>query len=200
MFIIHHSSFIVLRKRAWLAPFLAASCALASRLDAQNAKLTASSLPEFLARYEQSLGPVDSAFADLANENLPLLDESGKPLGRRNIRDRRKTVADLRDTVKRLAASPQDLVLTMTLFNRTETLADDLYNLSQIAYDNDREELGNHLTDLLATVDQNQDLIESYALSVATEKQKRILELEKENRDLQEKLKEAAKRPKKLPR
>ncbi len=179
---------------------MAASCGLASRLDAQDAKLTAAGLPEFLARYEQSLEPVDSAFADLANENLPLRDESGKPVGRRNITDRRKTVADLRDAVKRLAASPQDLVVTMTVFNRTEKLADDLYDLSQIAYDNDREELGKRLTDLLTAVDHNQDLIESYALSLAAEKQKRILELEKENRYLQQKLKEAVEKPRRLPR
>jgi len=97
----------------------------------------------------------------------------------------------LRDTVKQLEVSPQDLVLTMTLFSRAERLADDLYDLSQIAFDNDQEELGTRLADLLTSFDRNQDLIESYALRLATEEEERLRALEKENQNLQQKLKEA---------
>lgn len=184
---------------ALVALFLAPSSWWAVSLEAQDEKLTAYNLPQFLADYERSLGHIDSAFADLASEGLPLRDESGKPLGRRNITDRRKTVADLRDAEKRAAASPQDLVLALTLFSDNERLADDLYDLSQIAYDNDREELANRLTELLATVDHNQDLIESYVLNLAAEKQKTILALQQENRELQQKLKGATEKPKKGP-
>jgi hypothetical protein len=159
--------------------------------QAPGGKLTASTLPQFLAEFQRSLEPLDSAFDDLENAKLPLLDDSGHPLGRRNIQDRRKTLSELRDAIKQLGASPQDLVLAVTLFSRTERLADDLYDLSQIAYDNDQEELGTRLADLLTTLDPNQDLIESYALSLATEREERLRALEKENQDLQQKLKEA---------
>src|SRR5438128_1870212 len=177
-----------------LFPFLAVAssvCATGPQAETQTQKLTASGLPQFLADFEKGLAPLDSAFDDLENAKLSLLDESGHPLGRRNIQDRRKTLSDLRDTVKQLEASPQDLVLTMTLFNRMERLADDLYDLSQIAFDNDQEELGARLADLLTSFERNQDLIESYALSLATEKEERLRALEKENQDLQQKLKEA---------
>ena len=175
-----------------LFPFLAvASSVCATGPQAETQKLTAPGLPQFLADFEKGLAPLDSAFDDLENAKLSLLDESGHPLGRRNIQDRRKTLSDLRDTVKQLEVSPQDLVLTMTLFSRAERLADDLYDLSQIAFDNDQEELGTRLADLLTSFDRNQDLIESYALTLAAEKEERLRALEKENQELQQKLKEA---------
>jgi len=177
-----------------LFPFLAVAssvCATGPQAETQTQKLTASGLPQFLADVEKGLAPLDSAFDDLENAKLSLLDEGGHPLGRRNIQDRRKTLSDLRDTVKQIEASPQDLVLTMTLFDRTERLADDLYDLSQIAFDNDQEELGTRLADLLTSFDRNQDLIESYALTLAAEKEERLRALEKENQELQQKLKEA---------
>ena len=46
-------------------------------------------------------------------------------------------------------------------------------------------------SDLLTSFERNQDLIEWYALSLATEKEERLRALEKENQDLQQKLKEA---------
>src|SRR5712692_2037815 len=109
------------------AVLTAASSAWADVPQAGNEQLTAAALPQFLAGYEKSLDPVDSAFQNLESAKLPLLDESGHPLERRSITDRRKTVSDLRDTVKRLSANPESLVLTLTLFDRTEKLADDLY-------------------------------------------------------------------------
>ena len=53
----------------------------------------------------------------------------------------------------------------MKFLNHTERLADDVYDVSQIAYDNDREEMGKQLTDLLSTLDRDQDQIEAYAVS-----------------------------------
>jgi tryptophanyl-tRNA synthetase len=90
-----------------------------------------------------------------------------------------------------LAAHPKDLVLTATLVLQTENLADDLYDLSQIAYDNDKEELGNHLTDLQTSMDHNKDALANYLLSLAEEVQNRVEELEKDKADLEQKLKEA---------
>ncbi len=167
-----------------------------SGLEAQDEQLTASTLPRFLGGYQQTLQLVDAAFAEILNENMPLLDESGTPMGRRNIEDRHKQVAELRDTAKQLGAAPQDLVLALNLYDGTEKLADEVYDLSQIAFNNDLEELGNRLSHLLPTVDHDQDLLGTYALSLAGEKQKRITELEREVQDLRQKLSEAAEKPK----
>jgi hypothetical protein len=41
---------------------------------------------------------------------------------------------------------------------------DDLFDLSQIAYDNDREELGKTFSDLETALDRNDELIEAYVL------------------------------------
>ncbi len=175
---------------------LAAMFALPWRLWAQGENLTASNLSEFLARYQESLTRADQAYEELMSENLPLLDEAGQPLSRRHIDDRRQTLANLGQTARQFAANPEDLVLTTTLLIQTEVLADDLYDLSQIAYDNDREELAKNLSDLETTMAHNKDLLETYTLSLAAAKQERIQELEKENRDLQQKLKETAARAK----
>ena len=153
-----------------------------------HAPLTRSDLPRFLASYEQSLEPIDAAYADLIDQPFPMRDDSGKRVGRREIKDRRTIVADLRETAKELAASPEDLVLALTLFDRTEKLADDLYDLSQLAYDNDLEEPATRLTELLVTVNHNQDLIESYVFNLATEKQKQLLQLRKETQEMRRKL------------
>ncbi len=158
---------------------------------AQDEELTDSNVPEFLARYEHSLGSVNEAFDDLVNENLPLHDETGQPLGRHHIEDRRQTIVGLRETLRRLTSSPQDVVQFTTLLIQNEVLADDLFDLSQTAYDNDREELGKRFSDLEASVDHDNQRVEAYALKLAAAQQDRILRLEKENGELQEKLKEA---------
>ena len=101
-------------------------------------------------------------------------EDSGKRVSRGDIKDRRKIIADLRVTAKELASRPEDLVLALTLFDLTEKLGDDLYDLSQIAYDNDLEEPAVRLTELLATVNYNQDLIEGYVFNLATDKQKKL--------------------------
>ncbi len=177
-----------MQKAATIA-LLAASFSLSSTLRAQGQALTPASLPDFLTQYERSLNPLEAAYADLASEPLPLKDEAGQPLGHRPVENRRDALAALRETLHQLARHPGDLVLTVTLFLETESLTDDLFDLSQIAYDNDREELGKRLSDLMKPLDERRDLIEAYALSVAGDAQKRIQGLETENRDLQQKLK-----------
>jgi hypothetical protein len=178
--------------RAFLALFLIGSFSLSPAARAQERKLTAANLPEYLSRYQQNFGFLEAAYGDLAIENVPLLNEQGKPLGRRLLEDRQKALSELRQTVRQLAANPQDLVQTITLFVRTEALSDDLLELSQIAYDNDREELGKRFSDLQVTMEYNKSLLESHVLRLAAEKQARIRQLEIENQELQRKLKEAA--------
>jgi hypothetical protein len=157
-------------------------------------KLTASTLPDFLTRYDTNFAALDAAYSELANEQLPLRDEQGQPVGRRPIEDRRQALADLRQTARQLAANPQDLVLTATLVLHTENLADDLFDLSQIAFDNDLEDLGKRLSDLQITMDHNKDLLAAYLLALAQEKEARLHQLEKENAELEQKLKEASKK------
>lgn len=156
-------------------------------------KLTAANLPDFLARYDTNFGPLEAAFKDLASENLPLLDETGQPLARRNMEDRLLALSDLRLAARQLAAKPEDLVLATTVVIRTEALADDLFDFSQVAFDNDREELGNQLNVLQITMRENEDLLADYLLALAAEKQDRLRQLQKEVDGLHQKLKEGAK-------
>jgi len=152
-------------------------------------KLTAANLPDFLARYDTNFGPLDAVFKDLASESLPLTDEAGQPLARRPLADRLLALTNLRQTARQLAAKPEDLVLATTLVIRTESLADDLFDLSQVAYDNDREELGNRLSNLQTTMEENKELLADYLLALAAEKQNRLQQLEKEVDELHQKLK-----------
>jgi len=167
-------------------------------LSAQET-LTPSNLPEFLARYDQTFDPLDAAYDELINENLPLRNEEGQPLVRRPIEDRRRALADLREIARQLAAQPQDVVLTTKLVFRTESLADDLFDLSQMAFDNDREELGKRLADLQATMDHNKELLAAYLLTRAAQMQERIGQLEREKVELERKLREAQRPPKTRP-
>jgi hypothetical protein len=156
-------------------------------------KLTATNLPDFLARYDTNFGPLEAVFKDLTNENLPLTDEAGQPLARRPMQDRLLALTNLRQTARQLAAKPEDLVLATTLVIRTESLADDLFDLSQVAYDNDREELGKQLSALQITMEENKELLADYLLALAAEKQTRLQQLEKEVDELHQKLKEGTK-------
>ncbi len=131
---------------------------------APDENLTSAALPAFLAHYEENLGPVDRAYEDLTNENLPLRDETGQPIGRRHIDDHRRTVSALRETVRALRAGPDDLVQTTSWYFQTEALVDDLFDLSQIAYDNDREELGKRFSDLEAEMVSSEAAREEYGL------------------------------------
>jgi len=150
----------------------------------ETQELTSATLPKFLKEYARTVSSVAETFNQLEKEKLPLFDQSGHALGRRTIKDRSKELVEIRSDIDRLAAKPDDLVLTMKFLNHTERLADDVYDVSQIAYDNDREEMGKQLTDLLSTLDRDQDQIEAYAVKLAAAEQHRIQSLEQENRHL----------------
>jgi hypothetical protein len=167
---------------------LLASVPANARTDHTGETLAMSNLQQFLASYEQSLKPIDTAYADLSDQPFPMRDDSGKRVGRREIKDRRKIVADLRTTARALAARPEDLVLALTLFDLTENLGDDLYDLSQIAYDNDLEEPATRLTELLVSVSHNRDLLEGYVFNLAKAKQEQLLQLSRENEEMRQKL------------
>ncbi|MGH9326789.1 MAG: hypothetical protein ACRD2B_08920, partial [Terriglobia bacterium] len=145
----------------------------------QMEELTTSNLPAFLANFTQDINQVDDAFKQLSHSKLALFDQTGHPLGRRKIKDRRQTLVDLRLTLKDFEKRPRDLVVTMTLSDQTEELADEVYDLSQVAYDNDREELGLDLTDALNRFNKDADLLEAYALELATENERQLNQLEK---------------------
>jgi len=179
-------------KRALMPLFLASIAVFPATLFSQQ-KLTATNLPDFLARYDTNFGPLEGVFNDLKNENLPLTDETGQPLARRPLADRLVAITNLRQTARQLAAKPDDLVLATTVVIRTEILADDLFDLSQVAYDNDREDLGSRLSTLQTTMEENKELLADYLLALAAEKQNRLQQLEKEVEELQQKLKEATK-------
>jgi len=179
-------------KRALTILFLASLTIFPATLLSQQ-KLTATNLPDFLARYDSNFAPLDAVFSDLKNENLQLTEEARQALARRPMADRLQVASNLRQTARQLAAKPEDLVLATTLVIRTESLADDLYDLSQMAYDNDREELGNRLNVLQVTMEENKELLADYLLALAAEKQNRLQQLEKEVDELQRKLKEGTK-------
>jgi DNA polymerase III delta prime subunit len=179
-------------KRALMPLFLASIAIFPAALFPQQ-KLTATNLPDFLARYDTNFGPLEGVFNDLKNENLPLTDETGQPLARRPLADRLIAITNLRQTARQFAAKPDDLVLATTVVIRTEILADDLFDLSQVAYDNDREDLGNRLSTLQTTMEENKELLADYLLALAAEKQSRLQQLEKEVEELQQKLKEVTK-------
>ena len=176
-----------------LIPLFMASIAIFPITLLPQQKLTATNLPDFLARYDTNFGSLEAVYKDLTNENLPLTDEAGQPLARRPLADRLLAVTNLRQTARQFAAKPEDLVLASTVVIRTESLADDLFDLSQVAYDNDHEDLGNRLNTLQITMEENKELLADYLLALAAEKQNRLQQLEKEVDELHQKLKEGVK-------
>jgi GrpB-like predicted nucleotidyltransferase (UPF0157 family) len=70
-------------------------------------------------------------------------------------------------------------VVTLTLSDQTEELADEVYDLSQIAYDNDREELAMEFTDLLKALNDDANLLQAYALNLAAQKERELRQLQK---------------------
>jgi hypothetical protein len=145
----------------------------------QIQKLTGSNLPEFLVRFRRDVKQANLDLSHLSDAKLPLLDESGHPLGRRRITDRQQTLIDLESTLKDFKRRPRDLVVTMTLSDQTEELADEVYDLSQIAYDNDREELAMEFTDLLKELNDDADLLQAYSLDLAAQKERQLRRLQK---------------------
>jgi hypothetical protein len=164
-------------------PLLIVSAAQSA--ETPSKPLTPDSLPQFLTNYERNLIPLEGAYGEIENDPLPLYDENGQPLGHRPLEDRRKALADLRETLHQLSDKPRELRLALKLFFETEDLNDDLYDLAQIAYDNDREELGKRLADVVNALDLNRALIENYALALAEETEARVEELEKRNQKLE---------------
>lgn len=160
-----------------IAPLLIVPSALSAQAPAKP--LTPDSLPQFLTSYERNLIPLEGAYGEIENDPLPLYDENGQPLGHRPLEDRRKALADLRVTLHQLSDKPRELRLALKLFFDTEDLNDDLYDLAQIAYDNDREDLGRRLSDVVNALDHNRAQIENYALTLAEETEARVEELEK---------------------
>jgi hypothetical protein len=145
----------------------------------QIEKLTASNLPEFLVRFRRDVKQANLDLSHLSDAKLPLLDESGHPLGRRRVKDRRQTLIDLQSTLKDFERQPRSLVVTLTLSDQTEELADEVYDLSQIAYDNDREELAMEFTDLLKALNDDANLLQAYALNLAAQKERELRQLQK---------------------
>jgi hypothetical protein len=179
-------------KRVLILLFMSSVAILPATLLPQQ-KLNATNLPDFLARFDTNFGPLEAVLNDLMNENPPLTDEAGQPLARRPLADRLLAVGNLRQTARQLASKPEDLVLATTLVIRTGSLADELFDLSQMAYDNDREELGKRLSTLQITMEENKELLADYLLALAAEKQNRLQQLEKEVDELHRKLKEGMK-------
>lgn len=122
-------------------PFAFALLPILPSTSLAQQKLDATNLSDFLGKYDTNFGPLEAVFKELANENLPLRDEAGQPLARRPIEDRLAALTTLRQVARQFATNPEDLVLATTIVIQTESLADDLFDLSQVAYDNDREEL-----------------------------------------------------------
>jgi hypothetical protein len=160
---------------------LLVACCLSPGFGAggQMEKLTASNMPEFLARFRRDIKQANLDLGHLSDAKLPLLDEAGHPIGRRRITDRRQTLIDLEKTLKGFERDPQDLVSAMTLSDQTEELADEIYDLSQIAYDNDREELAMEFTDLLKAFNDDADLVQAYSLDLAAQKERELRHLHK---------------------
>lgn len=164
---------------------------LSPALGAQESTSTAPDVAGVTARYEESLKPLDAIFEDLENENLPLKDESGEPIGHRPIENRKQALEELRQTLEKLRMNPESLKWATTFLIQSESLSDDLYDLTQIAYDNDREELGKRVSEVVGELDAQNDSIENLAFALADAKENRIKQLEEENAGLRQQLKDA---------
>ena len=155
---------------------------------AELEKMTAAKLPKFIAAYQKELKAVDSAYQDLTRLEPPLRDESGKTLTPESLRNRLKPIPYIMETSQQLLANPDDVSAALRLFIETETLTDDLSDLTETCYDNDQEEMADRLSTLATTLHHEKHLIESYALHLAEEMQERLRLLERENQDLRSKL------------
>ena len=175
---------------------LVAAVAIPAAVRAQDQKTSPRQAPAFAARLEEVLKTADEACTEMANNHLPLRDEQGRPLNPRALEGFRPSVDEVRRLHQQLAASPADFTLTTSLFLKTDELADALFDFSQTAYDNDREDLGRRLVEISAALERNQQQIKTYLLELATELQQRVRKLEEENQDLQRRLAEALAKPK----
>ncbi|HEV2418501.1 MAG TPA: hypothetical protein VGX94_11910 [Terriglobia bacterium] len=156
-------------------------CAAASGFGAQAEidKLTPSNLSAFLKTFTSDADQVNDAFESMSKTKLPMFDAKGQTLGRRRIKDRQQTVVDLKKTLQDFKSRPENLVVAMTLSAQTEELADEIYDLTELAYDNDQEETAMRLTRLLGHFNDDASLIQAYALGLASQKEQRLSQLEK---------------------
>jgi hypothetical protein len=169
--------------------FLLVLLAIPSFLFAgQGEALTAKNLPEFLSQYGKQLDTADSAYADLISSQTPLHDESGKTVTVESLQDRRKALTQFHTTAQQLAADPQNLVLTARTMVQMESLTDDLANLAQICYDNGEEDLGDRLAQIHDSIEKEKHQMGSYLLKRADDSEEHIRELERQNRELRQKL------------
>lgn len=145
-------------------------------------QLTSSNLPSFLKTFSSDVAEVNAAFEHLSKNGAAMFDSKGQALGRRRIKDREQTVIDLKGTLKDFKRQPGNLVVTMTLSAQTEELADEIYDLTQMAYDNDQEETALNLTRLLGHFNDDAGLLQAYALELASQKEQRLTRLESGHR------------------
>jgi hypothetical protein len=150
---------------------------------------------EFLMRHLDALAPIERAYDEADSARLPVRDEFGRSLRRRGAEDHRHPVEQLRDALERLQGRPDDLTFATRMLIATDALLDDLSNLSEIAYDDDQEELGRRLGDLARVVERHWAEVEAYVLYLAAEKELRLEELERENLLLRETLEKQRAQP-----
>ena len=118
-------------RRVFIPLLLISAAAILPNALSADQKLSATNLPDFLAKYNTNSMPLEKVYKELTNQDLPLRDQSGQPLARRPIQDRLAALTTLRQTERQLAAKPEDLVLATTIVIQTESLAtDDLFDLS----------------------------------------------------------------------
>ncbi|HTV55447.1 MAG TPA: hypothetical protein VMI06_11100, partial [Terriglobia bacterium] len=74
-------------KVRWIALAIFLACCGSPAFGARSRieKLTASNLTEFLVRFRRDMKQANVDLGRLSDAKLPLLDESGHPLGRRRI-------------------------------------------------------------------------------------------------------------------
>lgn len=178
-----------MRKSVLLLAAVAVVCS--PRLSAQEDNPTAESVTAQVERYEKTLEPLDSVLDDLESENLQMNNDSGGQQEHRPIQNRRQALAELRQTIAQLRGQPEDLKGVVTLLVQSEALSDELFELVQVAYDNDREELGRRISDVVTAIDAQQESVQALVMTVADVKEARIKKLEAENAELREQLKRA---------
>jgi hypothetical protein len=178
---------------------LLATMSVPAGICAQDAKPPAREAPAFVARLEEALKTAEEVCVEMANNHLPLRDEQGRPIDPQTFEGFRPSVDSVRRLNQQLAASPADFVVATNLFLETGGLANALFDFSQTAYDNDREELGRRLVEISAALERRQQDIKTYTLDLATRLQQRVRKLEEENQNLQRKLDETLANPKEKP-
>jgi hypothetical protein len=153
----------------------------AAPLAAQDSAWTREDRIEFLSRHLDALQPIEQAFEEADAARLPARDEFGRSLRRRGTQDPRHPVEQLRDALERLQSRPDDLALATRMLIATDALLDDLFDLSNAAYENDQEAMARRLDDLTRVIERHWAEAEDYVLYLAGEKQQRLEELEREN-------------------